>query len=261
MSSYYSTWPEWHMRWISKSIRAYEWAVATALLANQPNGSKLKRTRPDNPGIEHNGKQVRLTHSFMKIDGHIYAFSAKTNTAQGQYASVNLVENQARKRFVVKIRKNPTAEPKHQREYENDHLITTKPGRPYTTLKRETGKTTDLLEYYGPDLQSLHRAYWGDCEIFDFDRAYRLAITLANIIHEWHTVKGICHLDVKPENICIQNGHVTIIDVGLSEKIRGPRDPSQTDFLKAAPTTRHAKVRLPLWMAENLTYLPCSASS
>jgi serine/threonine protein kinase len=197
-----------------------EWAFAHQHLDNSPNGTKLPYSAILSQGVLHQRKGgyfscYQTTHSFIKINGKIYALaqgkSKEAIAGKGEFGVVKFMMDETNTSHVVKI----------QNFFDdNETYILESLG-----YSAGTNKRGDKAKYY------THMANMGE-SLADHipllkteDERFKIAIDIClklDRLHQGHDDKNHCsyaHLDIKPQNITIdEQGDCHYVDFGLSEK-------------------------------------------
>ncbi|MGJ3495789.1 hypothetical protein ACR9PT_14680 [Piscirickettsia salmonis] len=95
------------LQWGSPQQESKEWEIATLHLTGKPEGIKLKRSKEGARQAlytDRDGKKHPLSHSFMNINGQIFALAGKGRIlGQGGFGKVKLVEDERESLYVIKI--------------------------------------------------------------------------------------------------------------------------------------------------------------
>ena len=202
------------------NISKEEWALAKLKLQGCDSGTKLKRSWWRPYTNEKTGQKVRLTHSFMNIDGQIYAFATGKPLGQGGFGKVKLVKNEENAVFAIKI--------SHQKNKDEASVLIDYNIQKAPIATRKNQKKPDkhyyLMDYLGDDLgKYLHK------KSPDKELRANISLQCASQLRDLHTGKSSLsktqrgHYDVKEGNFVIKGGVVRLIDFGFARPFTDTR--------------------------------------
>ncbi|QGP53873.1 Protein kinase domain protein [Piscirickettsia salmonis] len=189
--------------WESEDQRTLEWAIAKEILANATDGTKVQRTNQKIP-IDYtdpsspNGPKIHLNHSFIKVGDKILVLAGRgLYLGIGGYAGVKLAEDETGQIYALKIQ--------HRRYNPNEDIAADLYGVSYGHTERDDGhlgirKHYSCYKYLGIPL----RKYLSENQL-SVDKQLTLALKLVEAVELYHHKTGKAHLDLKPDNICIDN--------------------------------------------------------
>lgn len=123
----------------------------------------------------------------------------------------------------------------------NDHL----PFSSVDSVKRVNDVAYIVLSYHGVSLEKILKAEGA----LEWKRAVDVSLQVLDALTYLHTVEGVVHRDVKPENVLVNDGYVTLIDFNLVGDIHG-------DLLSSASERREGCVGTPLYSAPEQLGVP-----
>lgn len=201
------------LSWKSDYHKKFEWSVANNRLHGKKNGTKLGKS---NKGIitkkyrYYDGKNHRLTHSYILIDGQIFALDSGRILGSGATAKVKLAENAHGECFAVKIGSSIDLD-MHERDVLKD--IGRLKGDATRLNKHGQRKRYLVLPYLGVRLSKYR--FRCDAERIDIGLQLIEQVNNLNRGHESSEGKKYIHNDIKPKNIVIsKQGKLSLIDFG-----------------------------------------------
>lgn len=209
---------------------------------------KAKQYFRENPNsVKCDKYENELSHSFLNIEGHVFAVHTGPCLGTGAYGKVKLIKDEENNLFAVKVQGDGETHDKEaehnimrivgeligktQREYGRTFHISDGVER-YTDQKFYTAKQfipgSELYKELNPDLFTDHKAFFKE----PISEAVRLEIAIKAMqsIQAAHD-KGVVHSDIKPENFIMnvvgEMISVTRTDYGLSKVL-----PKDADFIQ-----------------------------
>lgn len=217
------------LRWLSSELRAAQYRAAKAYLARHPIPlTEAPRCNLQKRVISYKdpetGRGVPLTYPFfIDADGEVYA-KAERAFASGGFGEVTVAETENGERWAVKEsdckRHNEQLQRDAQAVAINEENVSEALGvlKKKPIWSQDGLKQTLIFEYLGVSLKHYLAV---NQEQLTPDLRLALAIRIVAAVGELHA-NGYAHLDLKPENITIdERGNVRIIDFGLAEPLDG----------------------------------------
>lgn len=211
------------------NITPSEWKKAKAYFEEHPTETKMRRK-----------EQTSVSHSFIQIDGEIYAMEAHHYCGIGGFGKVKVVQNQQGTQFALKIQgKKPI---KNKEEKDIMRMIGYLKGtvkNPYKGSKLFLGREIQK-KYYGlltlhegqelfnalyitPNTSEYTRNLCQKKQVSESDRLI-IALEASQRIQELHAL-GIIHCDIKAKNFMMNKQQdcivISPIDFGLSALMKG----------------------------------------
>ncbi|RNC77735.1 hypothetical protein DA717_08560, partial [Piscirickettsiaceae bacterium NZ-RLO2] len=213
--------------WESEGQRTLEWAIAKEILANATDGMKVQRTQqiqqtnqkipidytdPNSP----DGPKIHLSHSFIKVGDKILVLAGRgLYLGIGGYATVKLAENETGQIYTLKIQ--------DKRYDPNEDIVADLYGVSYGRTERDGGRNLNKRKHYScyKYLGISLKKYLSENQL-SVDEQLTLALKLIEAVEFYHHKTGKAHLDLKPDNICIDNtSTICLIDYANSADLAG----------------------------------------
>ncbi|MGQ3887535.1 protein kinase domain-containing protein [Legionella sp. CNM-1927-20] len=198
-----------------ENVTLEEWEIAEFYLKTAPDGTKIKKTNWKRKYIQPGTKEeVKLKHSFIKIENNIYALASGEYLGKGTFGKVKLIKNKNNELFAIKI----------SREINWDEANISKDlgiekARPIHRI--DSSKKYYVMEYLGINLSDfLSQNYLNGLQRLDL--ALQCVIQVDNL-HKGRTAiskKKRIHRDIKESNFVIKEGKITLVDFGIATKIK-----------------------------------------
>jgi serine/threonine protein kinase len=198
-------------------VSQQEWNIAMQFFSDRRNNGVNKLSRKD----------AGTTHSFIKVNGTIYAMAEKDNIlGEGSSGIVKIAQDIHGRNYAVKVewKLDPTQVSRQEELYamQQQALLIGVMEREYMGAKPIPAHVPPGTKTKIYTLQIL--AEGEDLDTFlqknprlPIDARYKIALNIALAVRSLKE-KGIVHSDLKPANIIINpnNGKVTIIDFGAA---------------------------------------------
>jgi serine/threonine protein kinase len=241
--------------------RKVEWRTANKYLDGKPTGTELHPRHMQKVIIKRHLDLVNVQfHRFIKGEHGIYAVHSK-QLAAGTYGCVYYCEDIQGIPWVLKV-----TDPISKREVSLLKNVGLR-GAFKLSLKGVEGKYGQISSYRGITIGDYLKLKnpTGSAGITE-DEQYNLAIKIARAVHQFHCGrlsndnKKYAHLDLKPENICInKEGLVQLVDFDFAEEIKkeGLRKAKGSPYyIYRYIEIGMSQVRLDLFALLRILYLP-----
>lgn len=199
-----------------------EWDFALTVLSNYEDGTKLKRSsQKKSINYLFEGQPISLNHSFIVLGGKVLRMAGEGQyLGAGGFSAVKLADDQYGNLYALKITK-----PGGQVFYLEDKIAKDLGVAGRRAYRHDSGKSYIPYKYLGQSLNTYlkeHKLTRNE----QFDLAIKVLLKVCEL-HSGHgssNGKRYAHLDIKPENIAIDNGQVSLIDFGFAENLQGRLD-------------------------------------
>ncbi|STX81383.1 Serine/threonine-protein kinase A [Legionella busanensis] len=198
-----------------ENVTPEEWEFAERYLKPASDGTKIKKTNWKRKYINPTtGVEVKLKHSFIKIEDNIYTMASGEYLGKGAFGKVKLVKNKDNKLFAIKIsREINWDEAKISRD------LGIEKARPIQIIG--SFKNYHLMEYLGTSLSDFLSEN-------NLNGSQRLDLALQCVVQVDNFHKGYSaiskrkriHRDIKESNFVIKEGKITLIDFGIATNIK-----------------------------------------
>lgn len=211
------------------TVTKEEWAVAHERLDSKSDGTKLPysavvhedNTLKARPNYRYLFSFYKTTHSFIKINGSIYAIAqGKSKNAiagRGTYSVVKFMVDEESNLSVVKIQKKVNSCPNRKNEISITESLNLSKG---TSARPDTAKFYTHMVYKGEhNLLTIIPTLNTEAERFEVAIALCLAVDRLHRGVDDKNNTSYAHLDIKPANFTKDEaGQIHLIDYGFAEK-------------------------------------------